>query len=378
MGRALTGSGTRRRIRHATILTVTVAVLPLGLLAVAVTATSWWDGGLVAIGLLAPLLLLREWAPDSVPKGSVLVVVLAAASWGINAALGGSPLAVFALSLAGAMILPRLPRHRMIAVLGFCVVAAALGALAFLTLPFTLVTAVNYLVIPVVTTAFIYIVLALVERYAVILLALERAKQAEAELAVARERVRFASDLHDIQGHTLHVIKFKTALAAQITDSDPVAAKHELTEVQHLIADTIARTQDLVHARRRLNIAVEAENAKNLLEAAGTAVTITMTHSIGESESALLAQVLRETTTNILRHSDSTRATITIDGYRIEIVNDGAGVGPLPALGGLAMLRSRLEEIGGSLDLSRESGDFRTAAAVPAPEPVASTSGHNL
>ncbi|MEU6718949.1 histidine kinase [Nonomuraea sp. NPDC046802] len=376
-GRPLTGSGTRQRIRHATILTITVAVVPIGMLAVAVTSTSWWDGILVAIGLLTPLLLLRQWAPDGFPNGSILVVVLSAASWAFSAALGGSPLGVFALSLAGAMILTRLPRHRFIAILGFCAASAALGAMVFITRPFTLLTAANYLLIPAGTTLFICIVMALVERYSDILLALERAKQTEAELAVARERIRFASDLHDIQGHTLHVIKLKTALAKQITDSDPVAAKRELDEVQRLIADTIARTQDLVHAQRRLNVASEAENAKNLLEAAGIAVTIATINPVGGSESALLAQALRETTTNILRHSNSTRTTITIDTHRIEIVNDGAGTGPLPPLGGLGTLRRRLEESGGTLDLARESGSFRTTATVPAPAPVASTSEHD-
>lgn len=343
----------------------------------AVTATSWWDGVLVAIGLFAPLLLLRQWAPDGFPNSSILVVVLSAASWALSAALGGSPLGVFALSLAGAMILTRLPRHRLIAVLGFSAASAALGALVFITQPFTLLTAANYLLIPVVTTLLVCAVMALVERYSGILLALERAKQVEAELAVARERIRFASDLHDIQGHTLHVIKLKTALAKQITDSNPVAAKQELIEVQRLIADTIARTQDLVHAQRRLNLAAEAENAKNLLEAAGIAVTITTINPLEGAENALLAQVLRETTTNILRHSDSAHATITIDANRIEIVNDNVGTGLLPPLGGLGVLRRRLEENGGTLDLARESGEFHTTATLATPEPVAPMNGRD-
>lgn len=341
----------------------------------ALTASSWWDGTLVALGLLAPLLLLRQWSPDGLPKGSILVVALSAASWALSAALGGSPLGVFALSLAGAMLVTRLPRHRLIATVALCAAAVGLGSLALLTRPLTVLTAESYLLIPAGTTLLVCAVMALVERYSGILLALERAKEAEADLAVARERIRFASDLHDIQGHTLHVIKLKTALAEQITDSDPVAAKQELTEVQHLISDTIARTHDLVHAQRRLNVAAEVENAKNLLEAAGIAVTVATIAPVGESGSALLAQVLRETTTNILRHSTSTRATITVDTHRIEIVNDGADAGPLPPLGGLSTLRDRLEEVGGALDVARGSGTFRTTATLLVSEPVASTDG---
>lgn len=361
----LTGLGARERIRHATILTVMVAIIPIGILFVAMTSTSWWNGVLVVVGLFVPLLLLREWVPEGFPKSSVLVLAVSAGSWAISAVLSGSPLGVFALSLSGAMVLTRLPRHRVFAVIGFCLAASAIGALAFIRLPFTVDTAVSYLLIPAAATLLICIVLAMVERYSVILLAVERAKQAEAELAVARERIRFAGDLHDIQGHTLHVIKLKTALARQITESDPAAAARELDEVQRLISGTIDRTRDLVYARRRLNLPSELENAKNLLDAAGFSVTIETRAPVAESASGLLAQVLRETTTNILRHANGTAATITIDRHRIMIVNDGADAAALPALGGLATLRARLEDAGGGLELRREAGLFHTVATMP-------------
>ena len=372
----MTDSNVRQQIRHATILTVAIAVVPIGILAIAITATSWWDGLLVAGSLLVPLLLLGRWAPDGSPDGSILIMILAAASWALSAGLGGSPLAVFAFSLAGAMILTRLPRRRVIAVLGFCAVASTLGSLVFLTRPFTLASAAHYLLIPAATTLLICAVMALVEWYSGILIALERAKSVEAELAVARERIRFAGDLHDIHGHTLHVIKLKTALAEQIAGSDPTSAKRELAEVQHLIADTIDRTQDLVHARRRLNFTVESENAKNLLEAAGVTVTVTTIDSVNGAVGSLLAQVLRETTTNILRHAHSTRTTITINAHRIDIINDGAAAEPLPPLGGLGALRRRIEDVGGTLDLSREAGEFRTRAAIPSPDQITSVSEH--
>lgn len=63
---------------------------------------------------------------------------------------------------------------------------------------------------------------------------LDAMRRSEAELAVMKERFRFAADLHDIQGHTLHVIKLKAAVAAQRpgsngcrTGRDPAADRRD-------------------------------------------------------------------------------------------------------------------------------------------------------
>src|SRR5690606_1657694 len=74
---------------------------------------------------------------------------------------------------------------------------------------------------------------------------LEEARAREAELAVVRERMRFASDLHDIQGHTLHVVKLKIALAQRLVTRDPARAEAELRETYDLVGETIAQAREL-------------------------------------------------------------------------------------------------------------------------------------
>jgi two-component system sensor histidine kinase DesK len=80
----------------------------------------------------------------------------------------------------------------------------------------------------------------------------------------------------------------------------------------------------------------------------------------------LLGQVLRETTTNILRHAQARQVRITLSRRGIAIVNDGAAEDGPPELSGLAALRHRLVENGGELEVSRTDGRFLTAAAFPA------------
>jgi two-component system, NarL family, sensor histidine kinase DesK len=63
---------------------------------------------------------------------------------------------------------------------------------------------------------------------------LERARRLSAELAVKDERLRFAADLHDIQGHHLQVIALKSELAARLAQTDPARAAVEMQQVQRL------------------------------------------------------------------------------------------------------------------------------------------------
>ncbi|MCQ8834211.1 sensor histidine kinase [Streptomyces malaysiensis] len=140
---------------------------------------------------------------------------------------------------------------------------------------------------------------------------------------MVRERMRFASDLHDIQGHTLHVVKLKVALARKLVHRDPGRAEQELREIYSLVSDTITQTKELVYAQRRLNLPAELENAKNLFEAAGIKVHIRRVACTDSRAGELLGQVLRETTTNILRHAQAREVRITLSESGISIVNDG-------------------------------------------------------
>ncbi|HWM40600.1 MAG TPA: histidine kinase, partial [Streptomyces sp.] len=194
---------------------------------------------------------------------------------------------------------------------------------------------------------------------------LEESRERDAELAVIRERVRFASDLHDIQGHTLHVVKLKTALAQKLVRSDAERAEEELREIHALVGDTISQTKELAYAQRRLNLSAELENAKNLFEAAGIRVRIDREAEVDVHAGELLGQVLRETTTNILRHAQAEQVRITLSQSGITIDNDGVQENPLPELKGLSTLRERVAGDGGELTVEQKDGHFLTAAAFP-------------
>lgn len=206
---------------------------------------------------------------------------------------------------------------------------------------------------------------------------LEAARWLEGQLAVADERLRFAADLHDIQGHHLQVIALKSELATRLADSDPVAAAAQMAEVQEHARTALADTREVVQGYRRTPLAEELTNATRVLEAAGIDGRLDpgafdSAQSVEGAARQLLGVVVREATTNILRHSHAQRARLTLDidgdHARLGIHNDGATDAEHPPGTGLADLRRRLDAAGGSLQWRHDDGWFRLTAQIPLPD----------
>lgn len=211
-----------------------------------------------------------------------------------------------------------------------------------------------------------------------IIVRLDRHRRTAAELAVTQERLRFASDLHDIQGHHLQVISLKSELAERLLEVDPEAAREHIHETRLIAKQALEETRSLVAGYRQVALDDELENAREVLTAAGASCALRVGVVPAEaSVRAALASVVREATTNILRHSEATRVTITLgqaDGSSVLTVeNDGvAGATDASARGraagtGLAGLRERLADVGGRLETSADAsgGTFVLTATVP-------------
>ncbi|WP_260405917.1 sensor histidine kinase [Microbacterium sp. G2-8] len=342
--------------------TAVAAIAPVSVLGVALTATSWWEGLTMAIGYLLTLGVLREWNLDGYPRRAVFALMFTAASWAVGALTAESPISFVPLSLVGALLVAR-SGHRALWIGVLALGVAAIGTCAFAAHPVSWELAATYLLTPFLGTLFIAGVILVSEHAWQIVRRLERATETERELAVARERMRFASDLHDIQGQSLHVIKLRTMLARRMVRTDPDRAESELDEIRRLADETITETRSLAYARRELNLTAEVENAKRLCEAAGIAVETRLEEQTAAAH-PLLAQVLREATTNLLRHARPATVTITVSSRIVEVVNDGVREHGAGALSGLARLRQRVEEAGGELRIDRPPGQFIIEARI--------------
>lgn len=199
---------------------------------------------------------------------------------------------------------------------------------------------------------------------------LDRHRLAAGELAVARERLRFAADLHDIQGHHLQVIALKSELAERLLTSNPEAARENIHETRLIAKQALEETRSLVSGYRSASLENELENAREVLSAAGASCELQLAPVPADPAThKALAMAVREATTNILRHSDATAASITVaatpSGVSLSIGNNGA---PSAAAGtgtGLLGLRERLEALGGTLETTLDGDRFELAAWVP-------------
>lgn len=358
---------TQGRLRRLNLATSLPPIVIAAVVLLYADAHTWWHAVVLAPGVVAAVVAFERWTANDLARVVLPCVIVAGAVWPLGVLVTGGSNAYWGICAVGSLALREVrPQRRASAMAGLFTYVAVVGAARLLVqrddVRDVLIT---YVLTPTVLTVLVTVTTVVGERFYDLIRELEQTREREAELAVVRERVRFASDLHDIQGHTLHVVKLKIALAQRLLLRDSDRAAKELRETYALVSDTIAQTKELAYAQRRLNLTAEIENAKNLFEAAGIRVRVTREAEEDARVSELLGQVLRETTTNILRHAQATQVQITLSGAGITIVNDGATATTSPELRGLSALRQRLAADGGELTVKQQDEQFLTAAVFP-------------
>jgi two-component system sensor histidine kinase DesK len=204
--------------------------------------------------------------------------------------------------------------------------------------------------------------------------AAEEGKEARARLAVTEERLRFSRDLHDLVGHSLSAIAVKSEVAVKLSSVDAGRAVAEMDEVRGLARQALKEIRTAVRGYRTVDLDAELRSMTAVLEAAGIRCTLeTPRERVPDELATLLAWVVREGTTNVLRHSSATHCRIVVtlrDGTAmLEMTNDGvAGTGGRGGTG-LAGLSERLATVGGAVTVgdgkSDGGGEFRLRATVP-------------
>jgi two-component system, NarL family, sensor histidine kinase DesK len=203
-----------------------------------------------------------------------------------------------------------------------------------------------------------------------VLVTLDRARAVESRYAASQERLRVATDVHDLQGHHLQVIALQLELVDRLRDSDPDAAAEHLRAARASVDAARQGTRDLAQSFRSVALPDELANAVDLLRAAGATVQATVTPDADAAPADVLGPVIRETTTNALRHGGGRWARLelvrTDEGWRYEIANDAEPPHPISDDGsGLDGMRRRAEEAGGTLEVSRLDGAFTVRVTVP-------------
>ncbi|MGV9773979.1 sensor histidine kinase [Streptosporangium sp. NPDC003464] len=199
----------------------------------------------------------------------------------------------------------------------------------------------------------------------------EEGKEAQARLAVTEERLRFSRDLHDLVGHSLSAIAVKSEVAAKLSKVDAERAAGEMDEVRGLAREALKEIRTAVRGYRTVDLDAELRSMTAVLEADGIRCTLEAPGGqVPEELGTLLAWVVREGTTNVLRHSSATRCRIAIairDGAAVlEMTNDGVRTVDGRGGTGLIGLSERVAAMGGTVTAGAGgAGEFRLRAMIP-------------
>jgi signal transduction histidine kinase len=211
--------------------------------------------------------------------------------------------------------------------------------------------------------------------------ALEAGERVRTETAIAAERDRIASELHDIVAHCVSLMVVQAGSARKQLRVDPAASETSLRAVEE------TGREALIEMRRMLGVlttpapgdlepqpslaALEALLAR--FRAAGLEVELARTgveRAVPPGIDVCAYRLIQEGLTNALTHGDGARATLRVEfaptTLELEVRNPlgrtqrrGGGIG-------LVSMRERTRLFGGEFEAGRTTGgEFRVAARLP-------------
>jgi signal transduction histidine kinase len=216
---------------------------------------------------------------------------------------------------------------------------------------------------------------------------LERERRAEAERAVADERLRLARELHDVAAHHVSVIALHAEAGQSLLPDDPERADQAFGVIGQVARTTLTELRRVVGVLREEGAAplVPQPGLDQLpalvrdVERAGVPVTLTVSGAPGTISRTLdtsAYRIVQEALTNVLRHAGPAAAHVTVtyepDAIAVEVLDDGVGPDESPSATshngghGLAGMRERAAMFGGTLTAeARPERGFAVSARLP-------------
>ncbi|MGW4520318.1 sensor histidine kinase [Amycolatopsis sp. NPDC004378] len=216
---------------------------------------------------------------------------------------------------------------------------------------------------------------------------IDRLEESQAEVArlsreagTAAERERLAREIHDTlaQGFT-SIVTLAEAIESEL-DSDPAAARRHVELAARTARENLAEARTMVAALAPADLAsgslVDAvrRQADRLADEAGVAVRYEVDDAlpaIGMAGEVVLLRGAQEALNNVRRHaaasSVSVRLSVVDDAVRLFVRDDGVGFDPDGVSGfGLRGMRSRAEQVGGTLSVRSGPSGTELTLEVPA------------
>ena len=182
-------------------------------------------------------------------------------------------------------------------------------------------------------------------------------------LAIGDERTRVARDVHDVLGHSVTAAILKVELCQRLLADVEVGSeasrvrieqcRHHLADLESISRGALAEIRSTVGGLRATDLADELTAARSVLADADVDLLVTGEMAeIPERHRPMLAWVVREAVTNVVRHSSADRCHIELapeagrEGVLLRFSDNGVGLGAAEEGNGLRGLRERVAASG--------------------------------
>jgi two-component system sensor histidine kinase UhpB len=199
-------------------------------------------------------------------------------------------------------------------------------------------------------------------------------KQLEKQIAVAQERERIITDLHDDVGATLSSMHIYANLAENVWHSQPVASKEMVGKITQQAKDLMGRMGDIIWSMKpateeKYTLTLRLTNFSNELLAPKNIqcdfnideAIVSNIHNPELRKNVLL--IAKEAMNNISKYSDATHAAVSFkqDGNTVTLtVSDngkGYNVGQVSSGNGLKNIRQRCKQFNGAAEMISSPGN---------------------
>lgn len=198
-------------------------------------------------------------------------------------------------------------------------------------------------------------------------LAIKQDQEEVRTLATSTERERIAHDLHDVLGQSLTGISLKAELALRTLEKSPSVAKQQLSDIIDISRNTLTEVREAVSDYRKTTIENEVASARIAFGAINIKFKSDIEPiSLETPIEQALAWVIREATTNVMRHSKANLCQVILKTNKkiltLVISDDGIGGANKPDdLGntfgtGIVSIRQRCNTIDAKFQLAQTNG----------------------
>ena len=203
----------------------------------------------------------------------------------------------------------------------------------------------------------------------------------------SEERLRIATELHDVLGHHLSLINVRASVGRHLMDQQPDQARTALDTIKEASAEALREVQSVLNTLYPTGEAAPRAPAPGLDRLdeltvdAGLPVAVSILggrHALPAEIDRAAYRIVQEALTNVRRHAGAaTTAAIMIhfrpDELVVQVDDDGGLAGPaavpMDEGNGITGMRERAAALGGSLTARPlPEGGWRVRAVLPLPE----------